>query len=97
MKSKLSDFEEKFKLILENSNDLIAFLNQNFEHEFINENAYLNVLGYAKEDIIGKLPRGFIHPDDIIQTTQNIKKGYFSKEIGIFSNHKKPVDYLRYP
>ncbi|MCK4370955.1 MAG: PAS domain S-box protein, partial [Candidatus Lokiarchaeota archaeon] len=54
--------KKKYKLILDNSNDLIAILNKDFEHEYINERAYLNILGYSKEDIIGKRVRDFTHP-----------------------------------
>ena len=75
------DLEEIFKLILDNTNDLIAILNSKFEHLFINENAYKNVLGYSKEDIIGKRPKDFRHPDDIKRAAQAIRKGLINGEI----------------
>ena len=73
--------EKKFKLILDNSNDLIAILNKDFEHEYINENAYLNILGYSKEDIIGKLVRDFTHPDDIVRSSKALKRSLIKGEI----------------
>ncbi len=73
--------EKKFKLILDNSNDLIAILNKDFEHEYINESAYLNILGYSKEDIIGKLVRDFIHPDDIALSSKTLKRSLRKGEI----------------
>lgn len=75
------DAKEKYKLVLDNTNDLIAILNHNSEHEFINEKAYLNVLGYSVEDIIGKRPRYFTHPDDIGRVSKAIKEGLLNGEI----------------
>ena len=75
------DAKEKYKLVLDNTNDLIAILNHNFEQEFINEKAYLNVLGYSVEDIIGKRPRDFTHPDDISRVSKAIKEGLLNGEI----------------
>ena len=81
LEQSLKETEKKFKLIADNTQDLIAILNQKFVHEFINENAYLNVLGYLKEDVIGKRPRDFYHPDDIKRITKILKKGFLSNEI----------------
>ena len=78
MKNRFKDLvekEEQYKLILENSNDLIAIFNNNFQYEFINENAYLNVLGYIREEVIGKHPRDFLHPEDIPQISKLLKRG----------------------
>ncbi|MFX0036188.1 MAG: PAS domain-containing protein, partial [Candidatus Hermodarchaeota archaeon] len=57
LEQSLKDTEKKFNLIANNANDLIAILNQDFEHIFINEKAYYSVLGYKKEEILGKRPR----------------------------------------
>ena len=48
----IADTFDKYQLIIENTNDLITILNHNFEHEFINKNAYFNTLGYTEEEII---------------------------------------------
>ncbi|MFX1243022.1 MAG: ATP-binding protein [Promethearchaeota archaeon] len=56
---------EKYQLITENANDLIALLNNNYEYEYINEKAYLSILGYSKLDLIGKKVWDLIHPEDI--------------------------------
>ena len=86
IEQKLKDFEVKFKLILDNSTDLIAFLNKKFVHEFINENAYLKVLGYSREDIIGKRATDFIHPEDMIRISKTLKKGFLK---GKFSDEHR--------
>ncbi|MFX1325349.1 MAG: PAS domain-containing protein [Promethearchaeota archaeon] len=49
----------------ENADDLIAVFNKNLEHEYINEIAYEQILGYSNIDIIGKSALNFIHPDDV--------------------------------
>ena len=77
----LKDAEKKLKLILDNSNDLISLLNRDFIHELINEKAYLNILGYSKDDIIGKRVREFIHPDDIVRSSKSLKKSLIKGEI----------------
>ncbi len=77
----LKDAEKKFKLILDNSNDLISLLNRDFIHELINEKAYLNILGYSKDNIIGKRVRDFIHPDDIVRSSKSLKKSLIKGEI----------------
>ncbi|MFX1420057.1 MAG: PAS domain S-box protein [Promethearchaeota archaeon] len=74
--SQLKESEEKFKLILENANDLITIINENFEHEYINEKAYFDLLGYKKEDIIGKTPLTPLHPDDVKQANKILRNGF---------------------
>lgn len=72
----LKEAEEKYRLILENANDLITIINQNFEHEYINEQAYFNLLGYTKEDIIGKTLLEPLHPDDIKVGLKILREGF---------------------
>ncbi len=63
MKAKFS--EEKYRLITENANDLIAMLNSNYEYEYINENAYHTILGYSKNDLIGEKVWNLVNPEDV--------------------------------
>lgn len=73
---KLKESEEKYKLILENANDLITIINENLEHEYINEKAYFELLGYTKEDIIGKTPLTPLHPDDTKIAIKALRDGF---------------------
>ena len=73
---KLKESEEKFKLILDNANDLITIINENFEHEYINEKAYLGLLGYTKDDIIGQTPLTPLHPDDSKIAIKTLRDGF---------------------
>ncbi|MFX0059302.1 MAG: PAS domain-containing protein, partial [Candidatus Heimdallarchaeota archaeon] len=79
--SKVTGLETKFHFLLENTNDLITFLNEKFEHEFINEKAYLKILGYTSKEIIGKRLRDFVHPLDIKRGVKYIRKGLIEGEV----------------
>ncbi|MCK4380218.1 MAG: PAS domain S-box protein [Candidatus Lokiarchaeota archaeon] len=77
---RLKESEEKYKLILENANDLITIINHNFEREYINEKAYFELLGYKNEDIIGKTPLSFLHPDDVKKAREALRDGFEEEE-----------------
>ncbi len=79
--AKPENIEDIYQFIIENTNELFAVLNKNFKHEFINKSAYLKVLGYTEEDIIGKRPRDFVHPDDITLAVSAIKGGLISGDV----------------
>ncbi|TFG02415.1 MAG: PAS domain-containing sensor histidine kinase, partial [Promethearchaeota archaeon] len=68
------------KLILENTNELIAILNDQFEHEYINKSAYYNILGYTENEVLGKKPKDFAHPDDMNRVINAIKNGLINGE-----------------
>jgi PAS domain S-box-containing protein len=60
----VKETEEKYRLISENANDLIAILNDKYEYEYINEQAYRNFLGYSKDQLIGRVVWDLVHPED---------------------------------
>ena len=72
---KLKESEEKYRLISENANDLIEIMNQNFEYEFVNEDAHKRIMGYGKEDLIGKSALDFLHPDDLGKAVKTFEDG----------------------
>ncbi|MBY9014838.1 MAG: PAS domain S-box protein [Candidatus Lokiarchaeota archaeon] len=61
---KLSESEENYRLITEESNDLIRVLNEKFEVEYVNDITLQNFIGYTKQEIIGKNSLFLNHPDD---------------------------------
>ena len=63
-------------LILEYSPKIISILNDRLEVEYFNENAYPKLLGYSKEQIIGRSFVKLIHPDDFNRIFRISKKGY---------------------
>jgi len=75
IEQKLKDSENKYKLISENANDMIAVLNNKFEYEYINEESSVKSMGYRKEEVIGKSVLEFIHPDDILEVTNALNEG----------------------
>ncbi len=76
----IKDSEEKYRIIAENANDLIAIVNRNFEFEYINEPLFFSVLGYKNGDLIGKSGFDLIHPDDIKLAINTIEKGKDNRE-----------------
>ncbi len=91
LERELKEAERKFLLISENANDLIAILDNTFKHVYINKKAYLNVLGYTENEVLGKLVRNFTHPEDIkrvsIATKRGLLRGEMLEEFRI--QHKK--------
>jgi len=77
---RLKESEEKYRLIAENANDLIAIVNRHFEFEYINEPLFFRVLGYEKGDLIGKTGLDLIHPDDLKLALNTIEKGKDNRE-----------------
>ena len=73
---KINGTEEKYKMILDNANDLITIINEKFVHEYINEKAYFDLLGYSKEDIIGNTPLIPLHPDDQKIAIKALRNGF---------------------
>jgi len=61
---KLKESEQKYRLITEQSNDLIRVLNEKLELEYVNELSLKNLLGYTKQELLGKNSIILNHPDD---------------------------------
>jgi PAS domain S-box-containing protein len=84
IEQRLKKVERKFSLISDNTNDLIAILDENFKHIYINKKAYFNILGFKENEVLGKLVRDFIHPEDIKRisnaTTKELLKGEMLEE-----------------
>ncbi|MHA2129301.1 MAG: PAS domain S-box protein, partial [Promethearchaeota archaeon] len=75
----LGDSEEKFRRVYENANDLIRVFNDKFEYEYLNEHVHKRVLGYSKDDLIGKTQLNLYHPKDrkkaILLLSKILRKG----------------------
>ncbi|MHA1383821.1 MAG: PAS domain S-box protein [Candidatus Helarchaeota archaeon] len=72
----LKKSEEKYQLITENANDMIAVLSKDFKFEYINERAYNRILGYQYSDLLGKSPLEFIFPEDQKKVLSIYKKSF---------------------
>jgi len=68
----LRESEEKYRLISENANDIISVFDESFNLQYINEVSQ-KISGFSKEEIIGKSPIEFMHPDDIKKSIKIFK------------------------
>ncbi|MFX1500245.1 MAG: ATP-binding protein [Promethearchaeota archaeon] len=83
------------EFITENAKDLIIIYSAQFEIEYINEQAHLHLLGYLKEDLIGKKRTEFIHPDDFeksVEMRKNLLQN--GEEMGELRFEKKNGQYI---
>ncbi|MFX0038102.1 MAG: PAS domain S-box protein [Promethearchaeota archaeon] len=87
----LRESEEKYRFISEYAMDLIAIIDMNLKFEYINEKVHTKIMGYKKEELIGKKAAEFIHPDDHKKLFQAFKdtadKGETFAEIRIRHKH----------
>lgn len=65
----------KYKLIIDNANDLVCILNKEFKYEYVNS-AYQENLGYSPLEIMGKSALIDIHPEDRNNTINILNKGF---------------------
>jgi PAS domain S-box-containing protein len=92
---KLKDSEQKYRLITENSNDLIRVLNEDFKIEFINERTHHQVLGYTHDDLIGGFDIKLNHPEDYAKIRKFMLRLFKSKEgVHISRMQHKNGNYL---
>ncbi|MFX0133157.1 MAG: PAS domain S-box protein [Candidatus Hodarchaeota archaeon] len=71
---KIKESEEKYRLITENAYDMICVIDEKQKVEYINEEVHKKLLGYNKDDLIGKNALEFAHPDDIPALLQELKE-----------------------
>ena len=81
--SNLANLFENYKFVFENIKDLISILNNEYEIEFINENAFESILGYTKGDLIGNPFLSLLHPDDVKNDINLTKKEIINNKIPI--------------
>jgi PAS domain S-box-containing protein len=81
----LHESEEKYRLIVENSSDIIFTLNDAGEFIYLSPSVK-NILGYYQSDLIGLPFRSLVHPDDLhiiedATQTHYVEGGQLSGEI----------------
>ena len=64
--------ESIFRFIAKNAYDMIAILNQNYEYEYLNEDAHVKILGYSKNILLGTNALDLIDPAHL----QNVRDGF---------------------
>ncbi|MFO8019682.1 MAG: PAS domain S-box protein [Promethearchaeia archaeon] len=72
--------EKKYGFLSDQANDMVMVINDNFEYEYINEDAFYRLMGYKKEDILGVQAIKLVHPDDKEKILKLAKKGFKNGE-----------------
>ena len=54
---------------------MIAVIDEKFNFEYINERAHLEIIGYMKNDLIGKPIHEHTHPEDLKSGMKDLRKG----------------------
>ena len=79
LEQELKQSEAMYRLITENAYDLISIINQKLRFEYVNEEPFLSILGYSKEEILGKSVLNLILPEERERSlkilTEGLKKG----------------------
>jgi two-component system, cell cycle sensor histidine kinase and response regulator CckA len=78
--------EERFKLMLENSNDIISLLDASYNHSAV-FGPVEKILGYKPEELIGHKSFDLIHPDDL----DKAKEGF--KEISLSTHYANIIEF----
>jgi len=81
----LKENEEKYRLIVDNSHDVIITLNSIGKLIYVSPSVH-KVLGYYQTDIIGRHFRSIVHPDDagiVIEAIQRLFKDGYNTPGGI--------------
>lgn len=63
LKVELRDSEERYRMILENASDAIILVGNNGIVDYVNP-SFLKLLGYSRDDVIGRSVDGLIHQDE---------------------------------
>ncbi|MHA1527166.1 MAG: PAS domain-containing protein, partial [Promethearchaeota archaeon] len=70
----LKKSEQRYRLIAENVNDLIAILNEEHRYEYINEGIHNQQRGTSNELMIGTSPLDIVHPDEVEMNKKSFRK-----------------------
>ncbi len=62
--TKLKESQERYKLITENSNDIVSLMDPTGKYVFISP-SIKDTMGYDSEELLGRNTAEFIHPDDL--------------------------------
>ena len=75
----VEESEEKLKLLIKNSNDILVLVNEKGEQFFISD-AAKNLTGYSIEELLGTI-ENVIYPDDVVIVQQHWKKVVANKNV----------------
>lgn len=84
---RLEESEELFRLLSENSKDLISLHEPNGRYIYVSK-ACKELLGYEPEELIGRMPVEILHPDDILMVNQKGNADYLLEHKNILVQHR---------
>jgi PAS domain S-box-containing protein len=74
----LNEAKNMYRLLADNTVDLVCLHNINGSYNYVSPSVS-NLLGYTPQELLGKFPHEFVHPDDFEVCINSIKE-FFSKE-----------------
>lgn len=75
---KLKESQERYKLITENSNDIVSLMDTKGNYVFISP-SIKDTMGYTPEEMLGRNTAEFIHPDDLLMISGSMQEAVESK------------------
>ena len=69
---KLKESQERYKLITENSHDIVTLMDINGVYDFVSPSVK-DILGYEVNEMLGQNSLSFVHPDDLSMITERMK------------------------
>lgn len=69
---KLKESQERYKLITENSHDIVTLMNPDGVYDFVSPSVK-DILGYETYEMIGQNSMSFIHPEDLPEVANRMK------------------------
>lgn len=75
---KLKESQERYKLITENSNDIVSLMDIEGNYIFISP-SIKDTMGYLPEEMLGRNTTEFIHPDDVEMVKRTISEAVKNK------------------
>ena len=89
-KKQLKKSEQIYNLIFKNSSDIIAVTTFSLNPVYIYINPSIKNIGYQQEELLGKSPFDFIHPDDRKKLFPLLKK-YMNAKVKKLLTGKEPI------
>lgn len=76
--TKLKESEERYKLITENSNDIVSLMDLNGNYVFITP-SIKDTMGYTADEMLGRNTMEFVHPNDVDWITESMGEAIENK------------------